>query len=182
MKAFARVHAVHEKAELWIIGDGAERDMLVQLSAELGIKNNVRFWGFRGRVEQILNGADVYVNSSWTEGISVSILEAMGAGLPIVATAVGGTPTIVKEGQNGLLVAPRNPAALGEALASMLQNAARCVQMGENSRAQVQHHWSLRRMAERYLELYNHALKGEDRVKRSSSQSSLPRSGAIRRT
>jgi len=182
VKAFARVHAVHEKAELWIIGDGAERDMLVQLSAELGIKNNVRFWGFRGRVEQILNGADVYVNSSWTEGISVSILEAMGAGLPIVATAVGGTPTIVKEGQNGLLVAPRNPAALGEALASMLQNAARCVQMGENSRAQVQHHWSLRRMAERYLELYNHALKGEDRVKRSSSQSSLPRSGAIRRT
>jgi glycosyltransferase involved in cell wall biosynthesis len=156
--AFASVHGTAPNTELWIVGDGGERRNLVQLAENLGIKDSVRFWGFRGKVDQILTCADLFVNSSWTEGISISILEAMSLGLPIVATSVGGTPTIVKDEVNGLLVEPRSPHQLGSAMLRLVQDRALCRKFGASSREQVERHWSLRRMTERYLEIYWDAL------------------------
>jgi L-malate glycosyltransferase len=156
--AFASVHAIEPATELWIVGDGSERANLVKLSEHLGVKQSVRFWGFRGKVDQILGCADLFVNSSWTEGISISILEAMALGLPIVATAVGGTPSIVKSGENGLLVEPRSPSELSRALLRIIQDRELCRKLGDSSWRQVEEYWSLRRMAERYVAIYSEAM------------------------
>ncbi|HYG78467.1 MAG TPA: glycosyltransferase family 4 protein [Planctomycetota bacterium] len=180
LKAFAQVRAKNEKTELWIIGDGSERGNLLQLADNLKLKEHVRFWGFRGRVEQILKCVDLYVNSSWTEGISVSILEAMSAGLPIVATAVGGTPQIVKPFQNGILVLPRDPDALAQAILKLSLDAELCARLGQNSCKLVEENWSLRRMAERYLELYEKALPRTSGKKKEGA-AATPRPSVVRR-
>jgi glycosyltransferase involved in cell wall biosynthesis len=140
------------------VGDGPERGRLLQLAEQLGIRAHVRFWGFRGKIQQILACCDLFVNSSTTEGISVSILEAMSMGLPVVATAVGGTPSIVKSGGNGLLVAPGRPDQMANAMLWLLQDCELRYRMGDRGLEQVKERWSLERMAARYLELYQQVL------------------------
>jgi glycosyltransferase involved in cell wall biosynthesis len=159
LQAFAKVHVSRPKTELWIIGDGPERVSLVQLSEQLGLGKAVRFWGFRGKIQQILTCSDAFVNSSLTEGISISILEAMSVGLPIVATNVGGTGSIVRHEENGLLVEARNADALANAMARMAADPAMCRTLGENSATLVRENWSLERMAENYLAMYNDVLR-----------------------
>ncbi len=161
LNAFSQVHAVHPKTELWIIGDGPERAGLAQLSEQLGLGKAVRFWGFRGKIQQILTCSDAFVNSSLTEGISISILEAMSIGLPIVATDVGGTGSIVRDGQNGLLVEARNADALANAMARLANNSELCRSLGESSSTLVRENWSLERMADKYLALYEDVLRGQ---------------------
>lgn len=153
LHAFARVQTVHPHTELWIVGDGAERQTLLQLADKLNIRRQVRFWGFRGKIQQILACSDLFVNSSLTEGISISILEAMSLGLPVVATAVGGTPSIVTP-ENGLLVPPKQPDQLADAMLTLLCDADLRRRMGEQSFQSVKSRWSLDQMAESYLRLY----------------------------
>ena len=83
----------------------------------LGLAPRVRFLGERAGVERLLPGMDVFVLSSREEGIPNALLEAMAAGRPCVATAVGGTPEVLRDGETGWLVPPADPAALAEALA-----------------------------------------------------------------
>ncbi len=97
---------------LIVIGSGPERSRLQQLAMESGIASQVRFLGHRDDARDLLAGCDLYVNSSISEGISLTILEAMAAGLPVVATAVGGTPEIV-DTACGRLVPARDPGAPG---------------------------------------------------------------------
>jgi len=154
IRAFATVRQARENVELWIVGDGPERGMLMELATRLNVRNAIRFWGFRGKVEQILACSDVFVNSSVTEGISISILEAMSLGLPIVATSVGGTPSIVRDGENGRLVPPRNPELLAAALLDLLEDRMLRRQMGDKSFESVASDWSLERMVDNYVALY----------------------------
>ncbi|HEY3323576.1 MAG TPA: glycosyltransferase family 4 protein [Planctomycetota bacterium] len=157
LEAFAALHAQVPGIELWIVGDGAQRTELMQVTDSLGINEHVRFWGFRGKVDQILTCADLYVNSSLTEGISISILEAMSLGLPVVATNVGGTPSIVDE-SNGLLVPARDAPALCAAMLRLVRDRALAASMGQASRQVVAQKWSVKQMAERYMALYRRAL------------------------
>jgi glycosyltransferase involved in cell wall biosynthesis len=159
LRAFAKVHAAVPKTELWIVGDGAERGMLVSLAGQLGLADAVRFWGFRGKIQQILSCSEVFVNSSLTEGVSISILEAMSIGLPIVATDVGGTSSIVRQDENGLLVEPRNVDALANAMTRLAVNLDLCHALGERSATLVRERWSLQRMAGNYLGLYHDILR-----------------------
>jgi glycosyltransferase involved in cell wall biosynthesis len=154
IRAFASVRDTQRNVELWIVGDGPERGMLADLCERLDVKKAVRFWGFRGRIEQILACSDIFVNSSVTEGISISILEAMSMSLPVVATAVGGTPKIVRDEENGLLVPPQQPEELAVALLELLENPESRRRMGVNSFQQVTQSWSLERMTDNYLALY----------------------------
>ena len=154
IRAFATLRQQRGNVELWIVGDGPERGMLVELARRLDVRYAIRFWGFRGKVEQILACSDVFVNSSTTEGISISILEAMSLGLPIVATAVGGTPSIVKDGENGRLVPARSPEMLAGALLDVLENMELRRAMGERSYQSVVNDWSLERMVDNYVLLY----------------------------
>ena len=99
---------------LVVVGDGPERAALQRLAGSLAIP--ATFTGTRSDVRELLPGFDILVNSSVSEGVSVTILEAMAAGLAVVATAVGGTPEVVQRDETGLLVPARSPEALAEAL------------------------------------------------------------------
>ena len=140
--------------QLTMVGDGQERADLEQLTAELNLTNHVTFLGDRSDVPQLLAEAGFFVSSSLSEGISLTLLEAMAVGLPIVATAVGGNPEIVDEGVTGMLVPSANPEKLAEAIISMCQQQHNWQTIGEQGRDRVATHFEIRRMVKDYEQLY----------------------------
>jgi glycosyltransferase involved in cell wall biosynthesis len=154
LRAFARAHAAVADSALVLVGDGALRATLRAQAASLGIGDAVRFLGDRSDVRQLLQGFDMFVLSSRSEGYSMALLEACASGLPIVATDVGGNREIVVEGRNGFLVAPADDEALAGAMADLLREPARAVQMGQAGRAWALREASIETMAARYDALY----------------------------
>ena len=104
------------------MGEGPERSALQALARSLDIAGSVHFVGYRSDARGILPACDVYVNSSTHEGISLTVLEAMAATLPVVATYVGGNPEVVVDGETGLLVPGRSPRHLAFAMARLLRD------------------------------------------------------------
>jgi glycosyltransferase involved in cell wall biosynthesis len=141
-------------ARLAIVGDGPERRALEELVARLKLDDCVHMTGHRSDVRQLLPGFDVFVNTSESEGISLTLLEAMAAGLPLVATGVGGTPEVVIDGETGTLVPPRDPQAVAAACASLAAHPERRAAFGEQGRSRVEREFELDRMVERYLRTY----------------------------
>jgi glycosyltransferase involved in cell wall biosynthesis len=138
---------------LVVVGDGPERAPLESAAAALGLTTNVAFLGHREDARRWLNAADVYVSSSVSEGISLTILEGMSAGLPVIATAVGGTPEIV-DASCGILVPARDGAALGAAIVALARDPGRRQQLGTAARARVLESFTLDRMVDRYRRIY----------------------------
>lgn len=114
-RQFADAHFV-------VAGDGAIRRGLEQRAAALGIADRVTFPGFRTDIPDLLAEAAVSVLPSLSEGLSNTLLESMGAGVPVVATRVGGNPEVVEHGVSGLLVPPRDPASLAAAIGRLLSD------------------------------------------------------------
>ncbi|MCP3178137.1 glycosyltransferase [Desulfuromonas sp. KJ2020] len=112
VEAFALLVDSGVRAKLLIVGDGPEKDALIQLCKSKGIDHLVKFTGFLKNVEQLLPILDLFVLPSLTEGTPLALLEAMAAGVPVVATSVGGIPKVIKDDINGSLVPPGNPNAL----------------------------------------------------------------------
>ena len=106
--------------QLDLVGDGPSRPDLERLCRQLRVERHVTFHGARSDARGLLAEAKLFVQSSLSEGISLTLLEAMAAGVPIVATRVGGTPEVVNHGVTGLLVPPRDPAALAAAMLTLL--------------------------------------------------------------
>ena len=116
--------------------------------------SSVRFLGHRDDARELLAACDVYANSSISEGVSLTILEAMAAGLPVVATRVGGTPEIVDD-TCGRLVPARDPEALAAALAELARDrGASPRRSGRGARARVEQHFTLDRMVREYRDAY----------------------------
>lgn len=138
---------------LCIVGDGAERSSLEALAHGLGLDDRVRFLGQRNDARDWLAGWDVYVNSSISEGISLTILEAMAASLPVVVTRVGGNPEVVDEGC-GVVVPARSPDALSEAIRGLAGDAGRRATLGAAGRLRVEQRFSLSRMIREYRDVY----------------------------
>ena len=120
----------------------------------LEIHEHVTFLGFRRDVAEVLHSFDLFVLSSVTEGVSLTLLEAMAVGKPIVATRVGGNPEVVADGVTGLLVPPGDPHALSSAVGRLISNEALAQRMGAAGRKRVEEHFTLTRMAEAYRRLY----------------------------
>lgn len=120
LRAAARVLAVRSEVCFLVVGEGSLRPQMEKLAAELGIAGHVVFTGFRQDAADLLAMFDVFVMSSHSEGLGTSILEAQAAGVPVVATRAGGIPEIVADGANGLLVPPRSPELLADAILRML--------------------------------------------------------------
>ena len=106
--------------EALIIGGGRREAELRQLAAELGLGPRVNFLGQRRDIPDLLAAMDILVLPSYSEGVSLALLEAMAAGLPVIATAVGGLPEVVTDEVNGLLIPPRDAEALARALDRLL--------------------------------------------------------------
>jgi glycosyltransferase involved in cell wall biosynthesis len=141
-----------------IVGDGPAREELNALAAELRLTNHVRFLGLRKDVRTLLPSAEFFVLCSWSEGLSISILEAMAAGLPVVATDVGGNREIVAEGRTGFLVPAKSPNALARAMLELHHNPALLRRMGQAARARIEQEFNLNRVVARYEELYTRLL------------------------
>ncbi len=143
---------------LRLVGTGACRPSLEELTAQLGLQQQVEFAGEKRDVAQELRQACMFVLPSLTEGVSLSLLEAMSVGLPIVATRVGGNVEVVEENRTGLLVSPGSPAALAEAIVTLASDPELSYRMGQEGRQRVEKSFDVRRMVRAYEQLYQDCL------------------------
>jgi glycosyltransferase involved in cell wall biosynthesis len=157
LEAAALAARRHGDFRLLIAGDGPCRAELESQCARLDLQKIVKFLGVIRDVPALLPQGRLFVLSSVTEGISLTLLEAMARGLPVVATAVGGNPEVVAANETGLLVPPRDPPALAEALSALWTRPDLCVRMGAAGRRRVESLFDVRRMVAGYESLY---LKG----------------------
>jgi glycosyltransferase involved in cell wall biosynthesis len=154
IRAFRRVHEQLPDSALVLIGDGSLRPELEACAREEGVADAVHFLGDRNDVRELLQGLDVFALSSVSEGYSMALLEASATALPIVATDVGGNREIVRDGDTGCIVPPREVDALAQAILGLLCDPARAVRFGAAARAMVETRGSLEAVAARYAELY----------------------------
>lgn len=154
VRAFAQLRQQQMHVKLLLIGDGAERGRLEQLAAELGVTADVIITGIRHDVPRLLRALDAFALSSLSEGLPISVLEAMAAGLPVVATSVGMLPELLCEGENGFLVTPRDFAALGKRLELLITEKDLACRLGAAGKQLVERDYSLAAMLQRYEELY----------------------------
>lgn len=154
MSAFALLRSQARTAKLVLIGDGPELAALQRHAAKLALDDSICFAGLRRDARLLLPAFDLYANSSASEGVSLTLLEAMAACLPVVATAVGGNPEVVVDGQTGVLVPPHAPRALAAAMAHLLGDEERRRILGVAGRARVVREFALDRMVQDYARAY----------------------------
>jgi glycosyltransferase involved in cell wall biosynthesis len=154
IQALLHIDPIH----LVIIGDGLERAALEALADDLGVNNRIHWAGHRRDVERLLPAFDLFVQPSLHEGLPNTVLEAMAAGLPVAATSVGGTPEVVVDGATGLLVSPRNPEALAQAITTLLRDSDLRRKMGRAGQERVARHFSVERMVQQTQDLYEQLL------------------------
>lgn len=154
LQAFELVHAAMPEAALVLVGDGPARGMLEAAARASGAHARVRFLGDREDVAALLAGFELFALSSRSEGYSVALLEACAAGLPVVATDVGGNREIVADGRNGRLVPAGDAAGYAEALLELLRDRPLAARMGTAGHAWAVARGSLQSMAARYQALY----------------------------
>jgi glycosyltransferase involved in cell wall biosynthesis len=161
LKALALLRASNIAVTLLIAGDGTERANMERLAQELSLGPEwVRFLGFRPDVPDLLAASDFFVLPSLTEGLPLSILEAMAHRLPVVATPVGGIPEIIEDGKHGLLVPVQDPQALADAITRLAGEPGLCNSLGEAAYDRVRDAFSFDEMVRRYQSLYDRLQPG----------------------
>ena len=151
IKALARIKEIRTNVKLYLVGDGNQNENLKSLAKALDIENDVIFTGIVRNVEDYLAKADAYISSSHREGLPLSILEAMAAKLPIIATKVGGVPDIVTD--NGLMISDDSVEELTDVMLKVIDEPELLRLMSDNSFINVQAYDS-KIMADRYCDLY----------------------------
>ncbi len=153
LRAWVRVRR-HENARLVLAGDGPERAHLMALAQELGVADSVDFPGLVEDIPALLAGAAIYVQSSHHEGLPNAVLEAMAAGLPVVATRISGHEDIVAHGHSGILVPPADPAALADAMQRLIDAPLQRRLFGAAGRDFVARHYAIPVITAQLLRLY----------------------------
>ena len=154
LRAFARLAAEFPKAELLLAGDGPLRQDLAAQAASLGIAERVQFLGVRDDVPDLLRASNVFAMTSVTEAASLTVLEAMACRVPVVVTAVGGNPEIVRHGQHGFLVPRGDDAATADAIRQLLRKPDLAAAMGAAGLREVTAHYRLEDTIETYYQRY----------------------------
>jgi glycosyltransferase involved in cell wall biosynthesis len=157
VSAFADVAASRSDTDLLLAGDGPLRAELEQYVRSLGLESRVRFLGVRSDVPQLLGASDVFALSSVSEAASLTLLEAMASGLPVVVTDVGGNPEIVRDGVDGFLVPRGNAAVAATKLLTLVADPEAAAAMGREARTRVRDRFNLTRCIEQYYEHYERA-------------------------
>jgi len=135
-------------------GNAVYETRLRSLVKELGVTTRVHFAGFQDTVYSCLAAMDLYVHPALTEGFGIAVLEAMAMRKPVVATATGGLPEIVQGGETGIVVLPGDPDALAQSVSELLQDSARCRQLGEAGRTRVATHFTIKSMMDQLVSGY----------------------------
>jgi glycosyltransferase involved in cell wall biosynthesis len=159
LEAFAAVRGVHPTATLLLVGDGIRRGWVEGLAREAGLAEHVVFTGFSDDVPALLAMMDCFVLASTrTEGVPQSLLQAFAAGVPVVASDIGGVPEVVSDGVTGLLAESGSAAALAAGIARVLADAPAAVRRAEAARALVEERFSHAASISRLLQLYGELL------------------------
>ncbi len=174
LRAVARVATSHPSFVLDVVGDGPERARVQALARDLRIERHVHFVGYQRDVLGYLTRAAFFVLSSLTEGLSMTIIEAMAAGLPVIATRVGGNPEAVEDGGTGLLVPPGDAGALAGAMTMLLSDPERRRHMGRAARVRVESMFNLRDVAAEYERIYRLAVKASNTESAPASKAASP--------
>jgi len=140
--------------QLLIVGKGRLESVLKQQVVDLGLSKNVSFTGHLENLKEVWPHVDVFVLPSLSEGMPLTLLEAMAAGVPSVATRVGGVPEVVEDGKTGLLVPPRNSDELAKGIAVVLEDQMLAKKIGGAGREAVVRRFSLTQMVQAYREIY----------------------------
>lgn len=151
------VVASHPQARLVLIGEGPLRPQIEQLIAELGLGDRVMLAGIRSDVSQLLPGLDVFALPSFTEGVSIALLEACATGLPALASRVGGNVEVIQDGVTGRLFDVQDPSAMRDALRQLAGDAGLREALGQRARTWVRDHASLDTLCAQYDHLYHDA-------------------------
>jgi len=161
LNAFREVLTENPQARLLIVGDGPERKKLEQMVYHLGISKTCRMLGERFDIRDLLSCMDVFVLPSWSEGTSISLLEAMACARPVVASCVGGNQEIVQHGQTGFLVQPHDVQSFAFSIQTLLDNRSMAAGFGENCRKMVLQRYRLKLMVEKYEKLYEQIVRSD---------------------
>lgn len=149
----------HPEARLLIVGTGELWNSLTAQARRLHVEHAVIFAGFRTDVPSILKGLDVFVISSHLEGLCSSLLDALAAGCPVVATSAGGIPEVVEDKHNGLLVPARDPQALANGICHLIEDRSLAARLAHHGRLTVEQRFSVKRMVDGTLAVYRSVLK-----------------------
>jgi glycosyltransferase involved in cell wall biosynthesis len=160
LAALVLIRRTFPEVRLLLVGEGPMRPAIEETMAKLGVREAVQMLGERRDVPQLLAACDLFVLPSRTEGVPITILEAMAARLPVVASDVGGIPHVILHGQSGLLVPPQAPEALATAISTLLRDPARAQQMSLAGRRRVEAEFEVGAMVDRYERLYLDLLAG----------------------
>jgi glycosyltransferase involved in cell wall biosynthesis len=154
IEAAGRISSRFPGLRVLIVGEGADRPVYEALIERLGLHDTVQLLGLRSDVPDLLAASDVAVLSTNSEGSPLSVMEYMDAGLPVVATRVGGIPDLIDDGVEGLLVEPQDPAGLGDAIARLLDDPEEARLMGERGRERRGREFDIGVMVENLQNLY----------------------------
>jgi len=154
VRAFSKAVQSCPNLELWLVGDGELRRDIEELVKQLGLEEKVKFFGVRSDVPELLSQADIFVLSSDYEGFGLVVAEAMAAGLPVIATAIGGIPEILEGGRAGILVPPKDVDALAKAIVELARDEKKRAELSDYGRKLVAERFDIRRTVREYEKLY----------------------------
>ena len=160
ISAFAEVIKTNAQVRLMIIGEGNQREALVALAKKLDVVDKIILPGYRDDAHQYIRLFKMYVISSITEGLPITLLEAMRAQIPVVATSVGGIPAALENGKGGLLVNPGDQNALAAAIRATLSDPEAAMIRAQCSFSELQSRYTSRQMAIEYVSVYHDVIKG----------------------
>jgi glycosyltransferase involved in cell wall biosynthesis len=160
LEAFRRLLDTNSGAYLLLVGDGPDREHLEQIAHDLGIAKRCLFVGYQDDVADFYRAIDVLLLPSANEGTPVSVIEALAAERPAVATRVGGVPDVIRDGVDGFLVGLGDTDSLGDRLAQLARDPALRARMGAQGRARVLERYSVARLVDDVDRLYKSLLEG----------------------
>ena len=159
IEAMKKVAAEFPRAKLLIVGEGSLEKELKAMVEDFKLSSNVRFYSIVNQSLDMLALFDIFVMPSRQEGLGLSVMEAQAAGLPVVASKVGGLPSLIEDGRTGLLVPSENANLLAGAILLLLRNRDKAREMGGRARDFIQKEFSAQRMVEETVRVYQDLLR-----------------------
>lgn len=163
LEGFRQMLEKEPRLQLWLLGVGPEEERIRTLVSGLGLTDRVKFLGFRSDLERVLSLADIMVHPSHMEGVPLAILSGLAAGMPVVATAVGGLPEVVRNGHSGILLPPGEPDTLAATVLELCRDRERGRKLGAAARRFIEDEYSLDAAARRVTALYQEMLASNGR-------------------
>ncbi len=161
IEAMAKVIEEFPDARLFLFGDGKIKYKLVQLAEKLKIQDHILFLPSVSNPAEVLKEIDIFVMPSLQEGLGLSILEAQACGIPVVASGVGGILSVIKNNVNGILVPPKDTAALAGTILKIMDNKSLAMRLGKKAREDVEENFNLQTMAKNVEQIYRGVIKHE---------------------